>query len=66
MGATYYDLAEPLPSARPLDDKNFTLDHFYAKLFKLPDLMNTQSGKSEGKRRVEFMRAFVDHLMSEI
>jgi uncharacterized protein len=61
LGASYYDIDEPIADSRNLDDKRFTLDHFYVKLFKLPELMNTDSAK-----RIEFMKIFVEQLRSEI
>lgn len=66
LGASYYDLSEPFPKSRDLDDKVFTIDHFYTKLFKLADKMNTNAGKIEAKRRLAFMNAFLDQLVSEI
>lgn len=66
MGASYYDVADPFARSRPLDDKAFSLDHFFVKLFLLPDLMNTSAGRAEALRRVEFMRAFLRQLGSEI
>lgn len=66
MGATYYDLADPLARHRPLDDKAFSIDHFFVKLFQLPDLMNTSAGRAEALRRVGFMQSFLRQLGSEI
>ena len=66
MGAVYYDLAEPVAQSRDLDDKKFTLDHLYVKLFRLAEKMNTPAGKTEALQRTEFMRAFVTQLQHEI
>lgn len=66
MGTSYYQLDDPMAITRELDDKTFTLDHFYKKLFLLPKLMNTSAGKKEANRRVSFMQIFVDQLKSEI
>lgn len=66
MGASYYDLVEPLAKERALDDRRFTLDHFEVKLFKLAGSMNTDYGREEGARRARFMRAFVEQLLSEL
>jgi uncharacterized protein len=65
-GTRYYSETEPLPLSRELDDKTYTIDHFYRKLFKLPALMNTTAGRSEADRRVAFMRVFLEQLESEI
>jgi uncharacterized protein len=66
MKSTFYDSFDPLAEMRELDDRTFMLDHYFVKLFKLPDLMNTQSGKAEGLKRVAFMKNFVQELMGEI
>ncbi len=66
MGASYYNADDPYATARPLDDTRYTLDHFTTKLFKLPDLMNTEPGRTEALRRVAFMRQALDQLASEL
>jgi uncharacterized protein len=66
LGAAYYSGQDPFAATRKLNDKAFTLDHFYQKLFKLPELMNTETAKAEARERVAFMRAFLDQLRSEI
>ena len=47
---------------RQLDDLNYTIDHFYVKLFKVSETLKTKSGRVEGKKRVDFMRLFLDQL----
>lgn len=66
MQKSFYDPFDPLAENRNLDDGNFMLDHYFVKLFKLPDLMNTEEGKKEGHRRVAYMKEFLAKLMSEI
>ncbi len=66
MGATYYDPLEPFAKTRELNDKAFTIDHFFAKLFKLPELMNTTAAKAEATKRVQFMQGFLEQLKTEI
>ncbi len=51
---------------RTLDDKQFMLDHYQTKLYKLPELMNTESAKLEARRRVQFMEVFVNQFIQEI
>ncbi|MBE9886883.1 HD domain-containing protein [Enterococcus durans] len=41
------------------------INHFYEKLFLLPDLMNTAYGKEEAKRRERFMRDFLVEFFNE-
>lgn len=66
MQARFYEPFDPLAENRELDDKSFMVDHYFVKLFKLPELMNTELGKEEGQRRVETMRSFLKTLMGEI
>lgn len=40
--------------------------HFYEKLFKLRDLMNTDAGKRLSREREAFMRSFLDQFYKEV
>lgn len=42
-----------------------TIHHFYHKLFKLFDNMNTESAKKQAYERTKFMRQFVDEFIEE-
>jgi uncharacterized protein len=66
LGSSYYNLSEPIPDTRQLDDKKYTIDHLWVKLFKLGVLFNTEPAKAEGQKRIEFMEKFVQQLASEI
>lgn len=66
MEAKYYHLEDPFAEKRDLDDKKFTLDHLYTKLFKLADQMNTEFARVEGLKRLAFMKKFVEQLKEEI
>ncbi|MCC6810529.1 MAG: HD domain-containing protein [Deltaproteobacteria bacterium] len=66
MGSRYYDDAEPFAKTRALDDKKNTLDHFYVKLLKLAEGMNTEIARIEAERRTEFMRSFLSQVGREI
>lgn len=61
-----YHPDDPFATSRELDDSTWTLDHFYEKLFKLPDLLTTDTAKCLAKDRVEYMRSFLEQLSSEI
>jgi uncharacterized protein len=41
------------------------VNHFYEKLFKLTDMMNTETAKSIAREREEYMRGFVDEFLNE-
>ncbi|MFZ9594955.1 MAG: HD domain-containing protein [Bdellovibrionia bacterium] len=62
----FYSEYDPFCKKRAIDDQQFTLDHFYAKLFKTAQSLKTESGRSEGLRRVEVMKKYLDELASEI
>ncbi|MFT6987210.1 MAG: hypothetical protein ACJAT7_003064 [Psychromonas sp.] len=48
------------------DDRNYTIDHFYVKLFSLADKMNTESARIEGRHRTKFMREYLQQLKTEV
>ena len=42
-----------------------TVNHFYEKLFKLTDMMNTDTAKLIAKERDEYMKAFIAEFLDE-
>jgi len=66
MGTKYFDPEDPWAKRRPLNDLTFSLDHFYTKLFKLPETMNTAAGREEASQRLRPMRAFMESLEREL
>lgn len=66
MKSAFYEPFDPLAEARELDDKKYMVDHYFVKIFKLPDMMNTQKGKEEAQKRVAYMKDFLSTLMGEI
>lgn len=66
MKSKFYDPFDPLAETRELDDKTYMLDHYYVKLFKLPELLNTEEAKVIAVKRVEVMKDFIANLMSEV
>lgn len=66
MGAAYFDAQDPWATARPLDDRAYSLDHFFTKLLKLPETLHTARGRAEAARRAAFLYAFIDQLGAEI
>ena len=61
-----YSENDPFAQDRELDDSTNTLDHFYVKLLRLPEKMQTPSGREEASRRVGLMNKFLDSLKQEI
>jgi uncharacterized protein len=66
MKTSFYDPSDPFAEKRELDDKKYMLDHYFVKIFRLPDLMNTEAGRIEAHKRVEFMKSFLYQLRQEI
>jgi uncharacterized protein len=48
-----------------VNSKSTTVNLFYEKLFKLTDMMNTETAKSIAREREEFMRGFLAEFMDE-
>lgn len=66
MGTPLYEPSDPFADDRVLDDKRFTLDHFYCKLLGLASTMKTEAGKAEAIKRTDYMKAFLRQLGMEI
>ena len=62
----FYADNDPFCDERNPDDQKFTVDHFFAKLFKTAETLQTASGRKCGAERVAAMRAFLRDLRSEI
>ena len=57
---------DPLCSQRESDDGSYTVDHFFVKLLKIADTMQTEAAKVEAKKRKAFMIEFLDQLKREV
>jgi len=66
MGAEWFDDDDPWAERRPLDDRAFSVDHFFAKLLRLPGTMRTEAGKAEAERRVRLLESFLAALADEL
>jgi len=66
MGTALYEPSDPFAHGRELDDKLYTLDHFYCKLMGLADTMQTDAGRAEAARRTEYMQEFLRRLAEEM
>ena len=66
MGQRLYHPEDPFPTARELRDDQQSVDHFFAKLLKLPSTMQTESGKQIAKERAGYLVAFLEQLAQEI
>lgn len=66
LGRTLYHPEDPFCESREPDDRQWTIDHFYQKLFKLPGSMQTDSGKREAEQRIKVMKTFLEEFRDEI
>jgi uncharacterized protein len=66
MGAQPFEPSDPFARDRERDERRFSVDHFFTKLFTLPDKMQTEAGRAEAQRRVEILRQFLAALASEL
>jgi uncharacterized protein len=66
MRRPFYAPEDPFCRARPPDDKQWGLDHFYKKLLKIPATLNTATARRLAGERVAFMERFLVQLASEI
>ncbi|MDW5416252.1 HD domain-containing protein [Iodobacter sp. CM08] len=62
----FYADHDPFCAIRAPDDAQFTIDHFYKKLFKTAETLKTKAGKAEGLRRIEIMKNYLAALETEI
>lgn len=65
-----FDSEVPLDCCNDYKEENgnkdaSTIHHFYHKLLKLGDNMNTNTAKELAKERIEFMKLFIDKFMNE-
>jgi len=66
MGAEYFDASDPWAESRPLDDRRYSIDHFFTKLFGLAATMLTEAGRQEAARRAYVMRELLEDLSTEL
>jgi uncharacterized protein len=66
MQRPFYSEDDPFCSHRDPDDKQWTLDHFYRKLLRLPETLHTQTAQGLAAERTAFLQAFLAQLAREI
>lgn len=66
MQRPFYAPADPFCHARAPDDKQWTLDHFYRKLLRLPAALHTPTARALAQSHVEFMELFLSQLAQEL
>lgn len=66
LGTLFYDPTDPAAENRPLDDRQWMIDHFFQKLLRLESAMHTEPARREAARRAAFLRCFLETFMSEV
>jgi uncharacterized protein len=66
LGSALFDPEDPRGERRELDDRRFAVDHFALKLLRLPERMNTRTGRRLAGERGAFLRRYVDQLLLEL
>jgi len=66
LGVELYSDIDPFCRHRQPDDRRYTVDHFYTKLFKLKETMRTASARDEAIKRTAFMQAFLEQFAQEV
>ena len=66
LGRPLWHANDPFADHRDADDTQWALDHFKLKLMKLPDMMNTKTGRQIAQKRAARMRGFLTDLRSEM
>ena len=61
----YYFEGDILAQHRAPDDQAQTIDHFFVKLFKTAETLQTAAGRIEGARRVAFMKEYLQNFARE-
>lgn len=66
LGSQLHHPDDPAALSRDLADREYGLDHIPAKLLKLPDLMNTETGKRIAIDRATYVAEFRDRFLAEL
>lgn len=66
MGSGLYHPGDPGADHRPLDDRRYAIDHFPAKLLKLSDGFQTDTGRKLAEERHQRLQQFLTFFRDEI
>lgn len=66
LGGGLFHGLDPFGIDRTLNDKAYAVDHFKIKLLRLPDAMQTASGRALAQTRADVLRGFLDQLAVEL
>ena len=66
MRQPFYDPVDPLCAHRAPDDKQWSVDHFFKKLLRIPGTLHTATARRMAEERTRFMESFLAQLSREI
>lgn len=66
LGSQLHHPDDPAADSRELADREYGLDHIPAKLLKLPDLMNTDTGKRLATARAAYVAEHRERFLAEL
>lgn len=66
LNIPFYNSEDPFCKSRDPNDSLWTIDHFYTKLFRLPETLNTGTARCIAGKRVKFMKEFLVQFSEEI
>lgn len=66
LGRGLFHTEDPLALHRPLDDRNYTFDHFQTKLLTLAESMQTNLGREMARYNIKYLVMFMSKLCAEI
>ncbi|MDQ8192533.1 HD domain-containing protein [Roseibacillus persicicus] len=66
MGTALMSPVDPFCENREPDDARYTIDHFYRKLLKLENTMQTAAGRDLARERSDVLRSFLAQLRKEV
>ena len=66
MKRPFYSIDDPMCRKRLPNDKDFGVDHFFSKLVRIPEHLNTATARAMAEPRIGIMRAYLAQFESEI
>jgi uncharacterized protein len=66
MKRPFYSMVDPFCAERAPDDKMWGIDHFYAKLLRIPGALHTETARAMAGERLAMMEQFLAQLGREI
>ena len=66
MQKSLFSPRDPFCRERAPDDGRYVIDHLFAKLFKLADLMHSDAGRAMAVERRAFLEEYVRRLEGEL